>query len=102
MPSGVEARVCLWRSSVRMLSHVRLCNPMDYIQPARLICPWDLPGKNTGMGFHFLLQWKYRVFNAGPPGKPLTFSVFIARLMQQTSESMHVCGPAPSTQPANG
>ena len=25
--------------------------------PARLLCPWDFPGKNTGVGFHFLLQW---------------------------------------------
>ena len=23
---------------------------------ARLLCPWDFPGKNTGMGCHFLLQ----------------------------------------------
>ena len=25
-------------------------------QPARLPCPWDSPGKNTGVGFHFPLQ----------------------------------------------
>ena len=25
-------------------------------QPTRLPCPWDSPGKNTGMGCHFLLQ----------------------------------------------
>ena len=25
-------------------------------QPARLLCPWDSPGKNTGIGCHFLLQ----------------------------------------------
>ena len=25
-------------------------------QPTRLSCPWDSPGKNTGVGFHFLLQ----------------------------------------------
>ena len=25
-------------------------------QPTRLPCPWDSPGKNTGVGFHFLLQ----------------------------------------------
>ena len=25
-------------------------------QPARLPCPWDSPGKNTGVGCHFLLQ----------------------------------------------
>ena len=26
------------------------------LQPARLLCPWDSPGKNTGVGCHFLLQ----------------------------------------------
>ena len=26
-------------------------------QPIRLPCPWDFPGKNTGVGCHFLLQW---------------------------------------------
>ena len=24
--------------------------------PARLLCPWDFPGNNTGVGCHFLLQ----------------------------------------------
>ena len=27
-------------------------------QPTRLPCPWDSPGKNTGVGCHFLLQIK--------------------------------------------
>ena len=26
------------------------------LQPTRLLRPWDFPGKNTGMGCHFLLQ----------------------------------------------
>ena len=26
------------------------------LAPARLLCPWDSPGKNTGVGCHFLLQ----------------------------------------------
>ena len=26
------------------------------LQPTRLLCPWDSPGKNTGVGSHFLLQ----------------------------------------------
>ena len=26
------------------------------LQPARLLCPWDFPGKNFGMGCHFFLQ----------------------------------------------
>ena len=39
------------------------------LQPARLLCPWDFLGKNTGVGCHFLLQ---RIFptqglNAGLP-----------------------------------
>ena len=25
------------------------------LQPTRLLCPWDSPGKNTGVGCHFLL-----------------------------------------------
>ena len=29
---------------------------MDGWQPNRLPCPWDSPGKNTGVGCHFLLQ----------------------------------------------
>ena len=26
------------------------------LQPTRLLCPWDSPGKNTGVGSHSLLQ----------------------------------------------
>ena len=26
------------------------------LQPARLLCPWDSPGKNAGVGCHVLLQ----------------------------------------------
>ena len=26
-------------------------------QPTRFPCPWDSPGKNTGVGCHFLLQF---------------------------------------------
>ena len=26
------------------------------LQPARLLCPWDFPRKNTGVGCHFLLD----------------------------------------------
>ena len=27
-----------------------------FMTPARLLCPWNFPGKNTGVGCHFLLQ----------------------------------------------
>ena len=26
------------------------------LEPARLLCPWDSPDKNTGVGCHALLQ----------------------------------------------
>ena len=32
-----------------------LCDPHG-LQPTRLLCPWDSPGKNTGVGCHALLQ----------------------------------------------
>ena len=42
----------------KLLSHfsrVRLCATPRW-QPTRLSRPWDSPGKNTGVGCHFLLQ----------------------------------------------
>ena len=36
-------------------SRVRLC-VTHRLQPTRLLHPWDSPGKNTGVGCHFLLQ----------------------------------------------
>ena len=46
------------------LSHVRACLLLQLfltlrpskLWPARFLCPWDSPGKNTGVGFHFLFQ----------------------------------------------
>ena len=41
-----------------LLSHLlgsTLCDPHRW-QPTRLPHPWDSPGKNTGVGCHFLLQ----------------------------------------------
>ena len=35
-----------------MLSGVRLCDPHE-LQLSRLLCPWDFPGKNTGVGLPF-------------------------------------------------
>ena len=56
--------------------------------PARLLCPWDSPGKNTGVGCHALLQgifptqesslrlfcvlpWQVASLPLEPTGKPL-------------------------------
>ena len=45
-------------SAPRMLScfsHVRLCANHG-LEPARLLCSWDSPGKNTGVSCHIFLQ----------------------------------------------
>ena len=39
---------------VQSLSHIRLF--MTLYDPARVLIPWDFPGKNNGIGCHFLLQ----------------------------------------------
>ena len=33
------------------------------LQPSRLLCPWDSPGKNTGEGCYFLLQCMLSCFS---------------------------------------
>ena len=33
-------------------------------QPTRLLCPWGSPGKNTGVGCHFLLQCMHAYMHA--------------------------------------
>ena len=33
---------------------------------ARLLCPWDSPGKNTGVGCHFLFQGTFPTWESNP------------------------------------
>ena len=43
--------VCVLSSSVMSDS----LGPHE-LEPSRLLCPWYFPGRNTGVGYHFLLQ----------------------------------------------
>ena len=54
----IETRItwCLLLLLLSRFSHVRLCETPETPEPTRLLCPWDFPGKNTGVGCHFLLQ----------------------------------------------
>ena len=36
------------------------------LQPARLLCPWDSPGKNPGVGCHALLQGNFLTQGLNP------------------------------------
>ena len=66
------------------------------LQPARLLCPWDSPDKNTGVGCHALLQgifpthglnpcllhWQADSLPLLPPGKPQEiFKVYFKSLI---------------------
>ena len=39
------------------------------LYPARLLCPWNSPGKNTGVNCHSLLQRNCLGRGGGPLGK---------------------------------
>ena len=47
--------------------------------PARLLCPWDSPGKNTGVGCHFLLQEIFLTWGLNP-GLRQCRQIFVAGL----------------------
>ena len=42
-----------------------LCHPMD-CSPARLLCPWDFPGKGTAVGCHSFLQGIFPTQGSNP------------------------------------
>ena len=50
-PPGKTCCCCCYVASVMSDS----VQPQRW-QPTRLLCPWNSPGKNTGMSCHFLLQ----------------------------------------------
>ena len=50
---------------VQSLSCVQLLRPRG-LSPSRLLCPWDSPGKNTGVGSHSLLQGMFLTQELNP------------------------------------
>ena len=52
---GVENLKTIGKLCMFVCSIASLCDPHG-LQPARLLCPWKLSGKNTGVGCHLLLQ----------------------------------------------
>ena len=66
--------VCLYIMS-RILSGVYMCVSRSVVsdslqshrlQPTRLLCPWNSPGKNTGAGCHSLLQGIFPTQGSNP------------------------------------
>ena len=58
----------LWQSEGWVLSAQALRDSMQPhgLWPSRLLCPWDSPGKNTGVGFHALLQGIFPTQGSNP------------------------------------
>ena len=55
----------LFLGEVKSLSCVRLFATMDY-SLTKLLCPWDFPGKSTGVYCHFLLQGIFPTQGSNP------------------------------------
>ena len=51
-----------------MLSHSVESDSLQspWLEPARLPCPWNFPGKNTGVGCHSLLQGIFQTQGSNP------------------------------------
>ena len=81
-------------------SRVRLCaTPWSVrphgLQPTRLLRPWNSPGKNTGVGCHFLLQCmkveRPRVSFLLPPGISFRSVAFLSYILNlQTSYILQI------------
>ena len=62
-------------------SCLTLCG-LHGLEPARLLCPWDSPGRNTGVGCHSLLQETFPTqgLNSGHPHyRQILFFFFTGR-----------------------
>ena len=71
------------------------------LQPTRLLCPWDSPGKNTGVGCHFLLQgifptqgsnlWLLSLLHWQARSLSLSHQMYVCMYNQNVHVCVHVC-----------
>ena len=63
----------------------------DSLQPpARLLCPWNSPGKNTGVGSHSLLLGIFQTQGSSDPGLLIAGRFFIIWAMKEALVN-HCC-----------
>ena len=63
---GLWEGILLWECYCLLTkSCLTLCDSMECSLP-RFLCPWDFPGKNTGVGCHFLLQGIFPTYGLNP------------------------------------
>ena len=81
-----------WKVKVKSLSHVWLL-ATPWLQPTRLLHPWDFPAKSTGVGCHwfcYTLTWICHGCTRVPNPKPSSHHP------PNTIPLDHPCVPAPS------
>ena len=61
-----QAAVYLIHVAVIQSSVMSDCFQPHGLSLSRLPCPWDFPGKNTGLGCHFLLQGIFSTQGSNP------------------------------------
>ena len=66
LPGTLMAPVILSSSSVNSSVVSNSLQPHPLLSPTRLICPWDFPGKNAGVGSHSLLQGIFPTQGSNP------------------------------------
>ena len=83
----------LWGAAKLLQLCPTLCNPIDG-SPLGSPCPWDSPGKNTGVGCHFLLQcfMGYRVAKSQTRLKQLSIQARTTGLASSLSKILTVLG----------
>ena len=55
--------VCVWAQLLNLC--LTLLRP-HVLEPIRLLCPWDFPSENTGVGCHALLQGMFPTVGSNP------------------------------------
>ena len=90
------------------------------LEPTRLLCPWDSPYKNIGVGCHVLLQgiflnqrsnpcllcllhWQMSSLPLAPPGKPSNTQSVLLKIIKykQSPKNCHKPGETKETQRLN-
>ena len=54
--------------------------------PASLLCPWNFPGKNTGMGCRYLLERIFPIQGSDPGLQQLAGTIFTTVLPRKPKE----------------
>ena len=61
-----QKRKMSFRKGTFFLQLLFCCCLVAESRPTRLLCPWDFPGRNIGVGCHFLLQGTFPTQGSNP------------------------------------